>query len=199
MQKIVSSLRLLTTGNSADEHDDKYRMAESTVLLSLKRFCNAIIEIYEQSALRMPIAEDLNHILDASYAAGWPGCLRSLDCMHWEWKSCPSAWKGTFQGKEGVATVVLEALADSNRRFWHFNFGSPGSLNDLNILDKSTLFNEALLGKSPTIRFQVNGNEYLHGYYLTDEIYYDWACLIKSITGNKKDMSPKNKTLQDDA
>ena len=31
-------------------------------------------------------------ILDASNAAGWPGCLGSLDCVHWAWKNCPSAY-----------------------------------------------------------------------------------------------------------
>ena len=59
---------------------------------------------------------------------------------HWEWKNCPSAWKGMFQGKSGVPTVVLEAIADHTTRFWHFNFGSPGALNDINVLDRSPLF-----------------------------------------------------------
>src|SRR4051812_15509420 len=101
-------------------------------------------------------------------------CLGSLDCMYWAWKNCPSAWKGMFQGKEDVPTVVLEAIADSNRRFWHFNFGSPGTLNDLNILNRSPISDEALQGRSPTVQFSVNGNEYLFGYYLTDGIYYGW-------------------------
>ena len=43
-----------------------------------------------------------------------------------------------FQGKLGVPPVVLEAIADNCcRQIWHFNFGSPGALNDLNILDRS--------------------------------------------------------------
>jgi hypothetical protein len=48
--------------------------------------------------------------------------------MHWEWKNCPSGWKGMFQGKSGVPTVVLEAIAENRCRFWHFNFGSPGAM-----------------------------------------------------------------------
>ena len=53
-----------------------------------------------------------------------------------------------FQGKSGVPTVVLEAIADNCCRFWHFNLGSPGALNDLNILDRSPLFDNAVRGES---------------------------------------------------
>jgi hypothetical protein len=29
--------------------------------------------------------------------------IGSLDCMHWQWKNCPSALKGQYQGKEKAA------------------------------------------------------------------------------------------------
>ena len=52
-----------------------------------------------------------------------------------------------FQGKSGVPAVVLEAIADHSCRFWHFNFGSPGALNDINVLDRSPLFSMLFRGK----------------------------------------------------
>ena len=85
-----------------------------------------------------------------------------------------------FQGKSGVATVVLESIADHNCRFWHFNFGSPGTLNNLNILDRSPLFDNAVRGVAPQVNFVVNNNNYNYAYWLGDGIYPSYACFVKS-------------------
>ena len=61
-----------------------------------------------------------------------------------------SGWKG----------MVLEAIANHRCRFWHFNFGAPGWLNDLNILDCLPLFENAVKGEFHSVQFVVNGNEY---------------------------------------
>ena len=38
--------------------------------------------------------------------------IESIDCMHWEWKNCPTAWEGQFtRGDKGTTTVILEAVA----------------------------------------------------------------------------------------
>jgi Plant transposon protein len=147
----ISSIRMLTSGVGANEFDDKYRMGASTILERMKRFCEAVNEIYGKASLRVPNELGLNRLLDEGNEAGYPGCIGSIDCMHWEWKNCPSAWKGMFQGKEGVPTVVLEAIADHCGRFWHFNFGSPGTLNDINILDRSPLFHNSVSGVAPRV------------------------------------------------
>ena len=139
-QKVCSVIRLLTSGVSSMEHDDKYRMGSSTGLECIKRLFGGIVAVYGDEVLRHPTLDDINRLLDEGEAAGFPGCIGSVDCMHWEWKNCPSAWKGMFQGKEGVPTVVLETIADHSTRFWHFNFGAPGVLNDITVLDRSPLF-----------------------------------------------------------
>ncbi|KAI2499055.1 Plant transposon protein [Fragilaria crotonensis] len=60
LQKICSAVRQLTSGVSSQEHDDKYRMAASTGLEAMKRFCNAVVSVYSVSALRHPNIEDIN-------------------------------------------------------------------------------------------------------------------------------------------
>jgi len=181
LQKVCSAVRLLTSGVSPMEHDDKYRMAASTGMQCMKRFCHAIIAVYGEEALRYPTIDDLNRLLDEGKATGFPGCIGSIDCMHWEWKNCPSSWKGMFQGKSGVPTVILEAIADQSTRFWHFNFGSPGSLNDICVLDRSPLFFNAVQGEAPRVDFTVNGNEHSVAYWLADGIYPNYACFVKTI------------------
>ena len=143
------------SGISAEQQDDKFRMAKTTTREAMIRFCAAIEGIYADSALRKPSIEDINRLLNESYKQGWPGCIGSIDCMHWTWKNCPSAWAGMFTGKECKPTVVLEAVADSSCRFWHFFFGLPGSLNDLNVLDRSALLHDAINGRSPIVEYQV--------------------------------------------
>jgi Plant transposon protein len=181
LQKVCCAVRQITSGVSPAELDDKYRMGESTGMECMKRFCRSINSVYADVALRAPNVADMNRLLDEGEAAGFPGCIGSLDCTHWQWKNCPSAWKGTFQGKEKVPTLVLEAIADNRTRFWHFNFGSPGAMNDLNVLERSPLFENAVRGEAPQVDFTVNGNVYKYAYWLGDGIYPPYACLVKTI------------------
>ena len=90
---------MLSSGASASELDDHFRLAESTAIENLHHFFKAVIELYEQEALRQPNADDMRRLLDDHYSAGWPGCLGSIDCMHVGWKNCPAGWEGMFTGK----------------------------------------------------------------------------------------------------
>lgn len=198
LQKVAASIRILATGTSAHDMDDRYRMGASTALESLKRFCKSVINIYEDTALRSPTEADLNRLLDEGNRKRLPGCIGSLDCMHWSWKNCPSAWKGMFQGKEKEASVVLETICDQSRRFWHFNFGSPGSLNDINIIERSQLFFQSQSAECPlNVNFNVNGRSYYIPYWLVDGIYPTYACFLKSIQNPRTRMEQFFATLHE--
>ena len=98
--------------------------------------------------------------------------IGSIDCMHWEWKNCPYAWRGQYiRGDQGRAAMILEAVASYDLWIWHAFFGTSGSNNDVNVLDRSPVFDELLQGRAPPVHFMVNDNEYHLGYYLTDGIY----------------------------
>jgi hypothetical protein len=71
-------------------------MGASTGLEAMKRFWHLVIEVYGDEALRHPNAVDIGRRLDERCAAGFPGCIGSIDCMHWAWKNCPSGWKYIF-------------------------------------------------------------------------------------------------------
>ena len=88
-QKVAAAVRFLATGSSFDDLDDRYRMGETTLRETVKRFCINIQSIYTSHHLRPPNKEDLEKLLKVSEGQGWPGMLGSLDCSHYRWKNCP--------------------------------------------------------------------------------------------------------------
>ena len=63
----------------------------------------------------------------------------------------------------------------------HAFFGASGTMSDLNILDRSHVFDDIINGIAPQVNFYVNGREYNLAYYLTDGIYPKWTTFIQSI------------------
>uniref|UniRef100_A0A0D3CJP9 DDE Tnp4 domain-containing protein n=1 Tax=Brassica oleracea var. oleracea TaxID=109376 RepID=A0A0D3CJP9_BRAOL len=55
------------------------------------------------------------------------------------------------------------------------------TLNDINVLDRSHVFDDIIKGQAPNVTFSVNGREYHMAYYLTDGIYPKWTAFIQSI------------------
>ena len=97
-------------------------------------------------------------------ARGFPDMMGSIDCMHWQWKNCPKAWKRMFMsGHKEVATIILEAVASSDLWIWHVFFGVAGSNNDINVFDRSPIFDDVLQGHAPEENYTINGNNYNMG------------------------------------
>ena len=110
-QKMTAALRMLAYGTPADALDDAYRIAESTALENLDHLCQSVVDIYGTEYLRSPNEADITRLREMHESKGWPGMLGSLDCMHWEWKNCPKAFHGAYNGKEKKSTIILEAVA----------------------------------------------------------------------------------------
>ncbi|CAM8926970.1 unnamed protein product [Rhodiola kirilowii] len=189
LQKITASLRMLAYGTPADAIDDYIRIGESTAIESLRKFARGVVEIFGAEYMRRPTNEDLARLLTVAENRGFPGMLGSIDCMHWKWKNCPTAWQGMYTGQVHEPTIILEAVASYDLWIWHAFFGLPGSLNDINVLDRSNLFEELTEGRGPAVTYTINGHEYNMGYYLADGIYPSWPTFVKTIPspqGNKK-------------
>lgn len=181
-QKLTAAMRQLAYGISADALDEIIGISAELARESLLTFCQDVVDIYEEEYLRRPTQEDVDRLLKENKKRGFPGMLGSLDCMHWKWKNCPVAWQGMYEGKEKEPTVVLEAVASKDLWIWHAFFGCPGTLNDINILDRSHLFHGIThYDNGPTVEYEVNGNKYNLGYYLADGIYPKYSTLIQTI------------------
>uniref|UniRef100_A0A0D2ZVK3 Nuclease HARBI1 n=1 Tax=Brassica oleracea var. oleracea TaxID=109376 RepID=A0A0D2ZVK3_BRAOL len=90
LQKCTAAIRLLAYGTAADTVDKYLRLGESTALSCLHHFTDGIIQLFGDEYLRRPIPEDLQRLFDMGDKRGFPGMVGSIDCMHWEWKNCPT-------------------------------------------------------------------------------------------------------------
>ncbi|KAL1559881.1 protein ALP1-like [Salvia divinorum] len=184
LQKCTCAIRQLATGQTSDMFDEYLHVGESTGRECLKRFCVGLRKAFGEEYLRQPNTEDCQQLLLLHEGRhGFPGMLGSIDCMHWKWKNCPTAWRGQYvSGHKGThPTLILEAVADYRLWIWHAYFGAAGSNNDLNVLNSSHLFNDVLKGKAPAINFTANGRQYRMRYYLADGIYPKWPTFVKTL------------------
>jgi hypothetical protein len=132
----------------------------------LKHFCTAIQATFGGYYLRAPTAADITRVLQVGESRGFLGMLGSVYYMQWEWRNCPSAWKGMFTGRDKHSTMILEAVVSYDLWIWHAYFGMPGSCNDINVLHRSNLFERHLSGDTPNL-----SHTYNMGYYLAHGIY----------------------------
>uniref|UniRef100_A0A0D3ACU6 Uncharacterized protein n=1 Tax=Brassica oleracea var. oleracea TaxID=109376 RepID=A0A0D3ACU6_BRAOL len=153
LQKCTAAIRVLAYGAAADTVDEYLRLGETTTRLCVKKFAEEIIYLFGDEYLRRPTPADLQRLLDIGEHRGFPGMIGSIDCMHWEWKNCSTLERSIFSG----------------------------TLNDINVLDRSPVFDDIIKGQAPQVTYSVNGREYHLAYYLADGIYPKWATFIQSI------------------
>ena len=137
---------MLALGICVNALDEYCKVNETTTMECMKIFCVAICAKFGEYHLRQPTKTDFEKQFAINTAKGFPGMFASLDCMYYEWKSCPVAWEGDFGDKDGKKSIILEAIADQSLYIWHIFFGLPSSNNDVNVLDHSPLVHDILIG-----------------------------------------------------
>ena len=93
---------------SADCVDEYLKIGESTTMECMKNFAAGVIQVFEEEYLRKPTQANVDRLLAVAGTRDFPGILGSMDCMHWEWKNCPTGWKGTFA--KGICCGNIQAL-----------------------------------------------------------------------------------------
>uniref|UniRef100_A0A0D3D335 DDE Tnp4 domain-containing protein n=1 Tax=Brassica oleracea var. oleracea TaxID=109376 RepID=A0A0D3D335_BRAOL len=93
LQKCTAAIRVLAYGVVADTVDKYLRLGANTTRSCLENLVEGIIYLFGDEYLRGPTPADLQRLLDIREHRGFPGMIRSINCMHWEWKNCPTAWK----------------------------------------------------------------------------------------------------------
>ncbi|CDF33411.1 unnamed protein product [Chondrus crispus] len=182
--KVICAMYQLSYGIPADLADDLFEVSETTASLCLTEFCSAVVDGFRSEYLRQPTQEDLGRIERRFAAVGFPGCIGCLDCAGWDWRNCPKALQGAMIGKDGTPTLRMEVICDLDLWIWSFQFGLPGVLNDLNILEVSEHFSQVLNGRFPPVEpsYSIDGKVFNWFYYLTDGIYPCWKIFVKSLS-----------------
>ncbi|XP_049381402.1 uncharacterized protein LOC125845966 [Solanum stenotomum] len=129
-----------------------------------------VTEVFGERYLRSPTPNDVVMLLHIGEQCGFPRMLGSLDCMHWKWKNCPTAWVGQYTGRSGSPTIILEAVTDYDLWIWHVYFGLPGTNNDIYVLESSHLFSNLASGIAPPAHYVIQGKEYDMSYYLANDV-----------------------------
>ncbi|XP_068307545.1 uncharacterized protein [Pyrus communis] len=106
-QKVTVAFRMMAYGSPADSMDEAHGMSESTCLDTLAEFCDTIVK---DEYLYEPNQEDLDRLIRKVKDHGFPSMIGSLDCMHWDWKNCPTGWLEGFSRRSRKSTIVLEVV-----------------------------------------------------------------------------------------
>jgi hypothetical protein len=188
--RLLLPLKTLAYGVPPHAFIDYFQMSKEFARECCLQFDSAIRTCYMKEFLRLPTKDDLKAICALHKSVHKVDGLApgSLDCTHTYWKNCPKAWQGSYQGKEGKPSIVLEAIADYHMWFWHASYGYAGTLNDKNILNLSP-FHESLLNgtfdelekQAGVVPYRIGDETFNKLFILVDGIYPQYSRFVKGI------------------
>ena len=144
---MVACWRRLSYGDASDHSDKNFQISETLLDDSFKDFCLILLQEFGLEYLNQcPTNDEIKRTLRVNSNRGFPGLCAPWDCKHFPWDMCPMAEAGQHKGKEKKNMLILEVICDPDTYIWYCFFGEPGSLNDLNILEKSTIVGSILNG-----------------------------------------------------
>jgi hypothetical protein len=182
--RVTACLRVLAYGDPSDRIDEYVQMSESAIAQSLKKFTSKVIELFGPVYLNQcPTDDQKERACNFMDLSGFRGAFGSWDCKHFIWKRCPIRLAGLHKGaKSKSKTLILEAICDRECYMWYVFFGEPGSLNDINILDKSSIVGSIINGnfntKIPIYKLGETIRDWM--YFLADGIYPPWSIFVKT-------------------
>ena len=92
LQNCKTAIRVLAYGYALDAVDEYLRLGATTTRLCVENFVEAIINLFGNEYLRRPTPDDLQRLLYIGELCEFPRMIGNINCMHWEWKNCPTAW-----------------------------------------------------------------------------------------------------------
>lgn len=77
--------------------------------------------------------------------------------------------------------MTLEVVASQDLWFWHTYYVVVDSNNYLNAIYQTPLSDGKVIGKASKCSFNLNKEEFNHGYDIADGIYLSWTNFVKSL------------------
>ena len=198
--KLLLPLKCLAYGVPPHCFMDYFSMSKTLARECFTNFNAMAVELCLQECLRAPSSKDLESILKLHKKKhrNIDGIIGSLDCMHTHWDKCPVAWQGAFKnGSKKKPSIVLEAVSDYHMWFWHASYGYAGTLNDINIMNLSPLYEMFVNGdmeklEADLVPFSIGEESFEQLYVLVDGIYPVRTRFVKAI---KEPISDREKAL----
>ena len=115
-------------------------------------------------------------------------------------------WAGQHQGHSegGQTSLILEGIADHRKYIWQLNFGDAGSLNNLNVLDGSSIVGSMLNGNLDLNieEYTIKGNTRDWCYFLVNGIYLKWTTFVNTYSNpveqEKKTFAARQESVRKD-
>jgi Plant transposon protein len=107
--RLLLPLKTMAYGVPPHCFRDYFSMSTTLARLCCVKFALTIRNIYQDEYLRCPDVQDLKRINQLhKHVHNIDGMFGSLDCMHTYWKNCPTAWQGSYKGKEKNHRLYLK-------------------------------------------------------------------------------------------
>ena len=149
---------------------------------SMKAFYKVVVNKFRNEYLnRIPTHAEKQRSLDLIKKRGFPGFFGSWDCKHFLWQNCPTRLAGKYKGKESGNTVIMDKICDPNLYIWYLNFGNLGSMNDINMIDRSSIV-AGIMNQTFDTKvnpYTINGIQRNCLYFIADGIYPSWLIFAK--------------------
>jgi hypothetical protein len=114
--------------------------------------------------------------------------MGALDCAHITVFRLSKRLHGQFKsGRNKWTSRQLEAWSSNDLYIHHAYFGSPGAMNDLNVMHNSPIFDSLTSGNLVYPKFTINGHDCHLPYLVVDGIYPPRANMVKTISYPKTD------------
>jgi Plant transposon protein len=183
--KLLLPLQVLAFGVPSHTFVLYYQMSPTLAAKACKEFNKKFLSLYRNKYLKKPSQKDMVQIAKLhEYIHGVSGMFGSLDCMHTRWDKCPTGWQGSFKGRTGHPSIVLEAACDHHCFFWHLDYGHAGTNNDINVLNASDFYQSFLDGRmeqleEDVVPFKIGSQSFHKMFVLVDGAYPKFDRFVK--------------------
>jgi Plant transposon protein len=111
--KLLLPIKILAYGVPSHTFTDYFQMSKEHARACCRQFDIVMKKFYASEYSRFPTPEDFKSIVqqhkEVHQVDGLLGCLVSYHIL---WKNCSKGWAGSYTGKAGRPSILLEAVVD---------------------------------------------------------------------------------------
>ncbi|KAL2089152.1 hypothetical protein ACEWY4_016051 [Coilia grayii] len=178
-KRVGMALWKLATNNEYRTISHLFGVGVSTVLNSVRDFCEAVIQVL--LPLHLPVPDGDKFIEMAAFFKerwGVPQCVGAIDGSHIP-IIAPEDYASDYFNRKGWHSIVLQGVVNGKGQFWDVCVGFPGSVHDARVLKQSELWKR--LGDGQILNMQkqnIAGHEIGH-FLIGDPAYPLQTWLMK--------------------